>query len=177
MNAPNHVPAANRTLTLGLAVWLMVLGAWVWNDAQSLPSTVASHFNAQGVADGHMPRDTYAALMAGLVLGVPLLVAGMAPALRHLPDSMINLPHKSHWLSAAQREATLGYLAQWCQVMAGVMAGFMAYVHHILAQANRLPNPQLELSSLWLGMAVLVSCLSSAIFLMRRRFQMPHPAP
>src|SRR5436190_9293580 len=38
-----------------------------------MPEVVASHFAAEGVADGFMPRGQYVAIMLAVVLLVPLL--------------------------------------------------------------------------------------------------------
>lgn len=77
-----------------------------------LPERVASHFDAQGRADGWMSRDAFAwtvSLTYGL-LGGGFLV--LAQALPRFPDSLINLPNKEHWLAPERRADSLARLGR-----------------------------------------------------------------
>ena len=60
---------------MGKAFVLFLAGAavFLWWTAGAMPEVVGSHFAAEGVADGFMPRGQYVAIMLAVVLLVPLL--------------------------------------------------------------------------------------------------------
>jgi len=78
----------------------------------SLPEQVPSHFDARGVADGWMSRDTFALMMAliyGLTGGVFVVLVQFLP---RIPTSMINLPNREYWLAPERRPASLAELGR-----------------------------------------------------------------
>ena len=78
----------------------------------SLPERVASHFDAAGRPDGWMSRDAFATT---LVLVYALLGGGfllLPRVLARLPDSMVNVPNKTHWLAPPRRAASLARLGR-----------------------------------------------------------------
>jgi uncharacterized membrane protein len=74
-----------------------------------LPETVASHFNASGVANGWMPKEAFFVVYAIMVL-VACVVQFFVPySIANVPNARVNLPHKDYWLAPAQRESTMAY--------------------------------------------------------------------
>ena len=72
-----------------------------------LPERVATHFNGAGEPDGFMSRAGYAAMMMGLLVGMPAFLIGITKATRYLPTSLINMPNKDYWLHESRRDDTL----------------------------------------------------------------------
>ena len=66
-----------RFSTIALSALLLVLAAFVWLSSSALPEVVASHFGANGAANGFMPRGMYVAILLALVLGVPSLLGSV----------------------------------------------------------------------------------------------------
>jgi len=96
-----------------LAVAALAQAAWWWPQ---LPERVASHFDMADRVNGWMSRTGFLAvtvvlqvLIAGLFLGLPLLI-------ERLPDALINVPHKDYWLAPERRRSTLAHMS------AGLMA-------------------------------------------------------
>ncbi len=98
---------------------LSLLGAaalFVWQTSRSLPPVVATHFGADGAANGFMTRTFYVRFMVAFVALLPWLVnVALAWALR-MPNARINLPNRDHWLSGEQREQTIDYLLRHMQL-------------------------------------------------------------
>jgi uncharacterized membrane protein len=88
----------NRLL-VPLAFLVLALAAMaaslVW-AGQQLPPQVASHFDARGVPDSWMSRESHLLLMGLMGLGLPLLFVGVFYGVRYLPASLINLPHRDY---------------------------------------------------------------------------------
>jgi hypothetical protein len=131
---------------------------------------MASHFAAGGAADGFMPRSGYLALMIGLIVGLPLLLALLQGLLRLLPISLINLPHRDYWLAPERREETLAFVAGHGNWFGLLLAGFLALVHGLVVRAHRQQPPRLEEAWLVAALVVLMGALVLWIALLVRRF-------
>ena len=143
---------------------------FVWLTSAGLPSNVASHFNAAGVADGFMSRGAYLAVVLGVVAATPLLSALLGRWVSGLPDESINLPNKEHWLSAQHREASLAYVAAWLVWSGAAVAALLSFVHWQVVAANARVPPSLDERSLWLGLAVALATLIIGLIALFRRF-------
>ncbi len=130
-----------------LFLLLLVVGAvFIGVTTDRMPDRIASHFGANGQANGFMDPSSYRMFMLGMAVGIPLfvvLVVGLLP--RRVPAA-INLPHREYWLSAARREATLQYLETHAYWMGSLLVVFMAALHALLIAANatqpaHLPGP------------------------------------
>jgi hypothetical protein len=70
-----------------------------------------------------------------VIVGFIALVPRAAPRL-------INLPHRSYWLSEARREQTLATLLSFACVQGCVLTVFAAALHYVILQANTTAPPQ-----------------------------------
>ena len=110
-----------------------------------LPDVVGSHFDATGKVNGNSPKLTYfiiyfvsLAVTSSFTLILPLM-------LRHLPTSMINLPHREYWLSGDRKEETLSFFnvhMSWVGVATMLL---MIAVFHLTFLANLSPTQNLNL--------------------------------
>src|SRR5690554_6551235 len=108
-----------------LGLFLLVLAAWVAVSSQTLPSLVASHFDASGKADGYMPRGVYTAFVSILVAGAPLLVALLPYWVIRDDGTNLNIPNKQYWLAPERRETTLALVRGHGRWLAAVVALFL----------------------------------------------------
>lgn len=92
-------------LTVLLIGWLFSIAHVAYYYPQ-LPDTVASHFNARGEADATTSKTAHTALMISLQTGLVVMFLGFTFGLRHLPPTLINLPHKEYWLAPERRGRT-----------------------------------------------------------------------
>ena len=107
-----------------------------------LPETVASHFNASGVATGWMPKQAFFAVYAVMVL-VACFVQFFVPfSIANLPNARVNLPHKDYWLAPAEREATMAYFKKSFAWFACALLLFEVLAMGLAIQANFNSPPQ-----------------------------------
>ena len=78
------------------AATLLALALAVQQHA-TLPEKVATHFGANGQANGWMSRDTHSAFQIGTTVFLAAVFAGLALFMPRLPDRHINLPHRDYW--------------------------------------------------------------------------------
>lgn len=102
----------------------------------ALPDVVASHFNGQGRANGHMPKVFYECFMLVFSIGIPLVVITSSSLVSRFSDKRINIPNKEIWLSGKYREETFSYLRGHAYVMGSIISGFMGYIHWLVIRGN-----------------------------------------
>ena len=144
-----------RTATNGAATLLLVafLALLLWSIPQ-LPEQVVSHMNAQG-PDGWMPRKWFVALFAGTVLGFEALFRWGIPAMmRRTPKALVNIPHKSYWMSTPDRQRVAYHR------VLGLIGPSRLFLHLVMLialyaclQATGLPLP-VHLPLGWLGFII-----------------------
>jgi uncharacterized membrane protein len=143
--------------------------AFIWLTGLQLPELVASHFDADGIPNGHMPRNAYLAVISLVGIGLPALAAYLSRRALARPDARINLPNRDYWLAPERRAATVAHLRGGMLRVAALIALFICYLHVVVVRAN-LAHP-VQLSNAWfLGglMAFLAAMLSYTLALTRR---------
>ena len=154
-------------------VLFLVVGAaavFVWLSSGALPERVASHFMAEGAANGYMPRMQYVTSMAALVVVVPLLLVSMAKLASYLPTQFVNLPNRQFWLSPERRAIALASFSRFGVWLACGIVAFLCLVHWFVVQANLLNPPRLEQAPLVTAAALLLIALFCSILVTLRTF-------
>lgn len=146
--------------SLAFVALLVAAAGFVLLSGRSLPPVVASHFNANGDADGFMPRTLYLGLMVAIAIGLPLLVASLHSVVRFVPARFINLPNRDYWLAPARITETLAYLQVQGRRFAVIMAAFLCYVHWLVVQANTVQPPHLSGAMFAVGMLLFLAALA-----------------
>lgn len=132
-----------RRFALPLLVTVMIAStAFIAATASQLPQQVASHFVASGV-NGWMARHEYVLWMLVLSTVVPLALVALVAILPRVAPRFINLPHRSYWLSDAQRDQTLASLFAFACWQACLLTAFAAGLHGIVLEANATSPPEL----------------------------------
>lgn len=106
-------------------------------SADHLPSTVATHFDVNGVADDWMSRADYL-----LFIGIPpcalaALFALTGRTLRRFPARMINLPRRDHWLAPERKADTDALFLRWMAGPAVLLVVLFAQSHLVTLLANQ----------------------------------------
>jgi hypothetical protein len=114
---------------------------FVYATGRLLPTTVASHFDASGVATGFLPRPTYLLITVAIVLLPPILLVVLPRRTFRNPNARINLPNYRYWLSAERRAATVEILARQCTAFAQLLLVFLCYGHWLIVRANLTVPP------------------------------------
>jgi uncharacterized membrane protein len=134
-----------------------------------LPERMASHFGADGVANGWMTRDGYFWFMVGIVTFVSLTMLAAFGSIRFLPNSMINIPRRDYWLAPERRDETARSLMRFGLLMVGFESLFFLAIHLMVVAANEAQPVRLSNDVWWLLVAFLAT---TGIFLFKlyRRF-------
>ncbi len=125
-------------MSFGTLFIIVVMAAVFFvTSIQSLPSAVASHFGAGGIADGFMPRDAYILFMGSVSLGVPLAIGVLLSQTHRLPISLISIPNRLYWLAPERADASRRYLARHGTIFPALLVVFMCFVHWQVIDANQ----------------------------------------
>jgi uncharacterized BrkB/YihY/UPF0761 family membrane protein len=132
-----------RRLALFLLVALIaVSAAFIAVTAGQLPGLVASHFDSGSHANSWLTRGRYLFWMLGLAILLPLAIVGFIALVSRAPR-LINLPHRTYWLSEGRRDQTLATLLAFACAQGGLLTVFAAALHYVILQANTTIPPQL----------------------------------
>jgi putative flippase GtrA len=123
--------------------WLLVLlfcAAYVGVlalTAGRLPARVASHFNANGVADGWMSRAEYLFFIGLFPCALAVFLALIGSTLRWLPAHAINIPRRDYWLAPERKNRTAALFFRWMAVPACLLVALFAQLHLVTLLANQ----------------------------------------
>ncbi len=163
------------------AQWLLLalvaasLAQAAWQHAR-LPERVATHFDLAGQANGWMARDTHTAFHVGTVLFITGLMFGLARFLPKLPDQLINLPHREHWLAPERRAATFEWMAGLLLGLGCIAQIVFLFIFQQVYEANLMPEPKLPLKAgpFFIG---LFGFIAGLVALLMFRFRLPWREP
>jgi len=133
-----------------------------------LPDRVASHFDASGRPNGWMSRDAFTAFTVGFTLFLAGVPAGLARWLPRIPDSLINLPNKAHWLAPGRRAATLRFVGDWLLWQGCATLGLLLFVFGEVHRANQSSTPRL--TAIGAPIAIFLLWTTGAVGLLLARF-------
>lgn len=161
-------------LPIGVLLLLFLAAvAFVALSAAFLPPVVASHFAVGGAANGFMPRAGYLALMMALMVGVPLLLVGLASVVRVLPTESISLPNREYWLSPERREETLAFLESHGRFPGVLLLIFLCFVHALVLVANGRQPPLFPERPFLVGLVLFVAVLLGWVGALILHFRRP----
>ncbi len=101
-------PRLPRMLYIFLVLTCLLMMAYYY---PLMPQRMASHFAADGQANGWQPRESFFLLMI-VVMASSAVVAFFAPwQISTKANARINLPNRDYWLAPERREQTMSYIA------------------------------------------------------------------
>jgi hypothetical protein len=139
-------------------------------SAEWLPGRVASHFGANGLANGFVVRDAYLAFMIGLVAGLPALTGLVVNRLVRRPDS-VKLPNRDYWLAPDRLNETTEVLTAHVAWLAAGVAAFVLGIHLLVIRANHFSPARLEVLPIVSLMTAFGIALMGWNRTLQRRFQ------
>lgn len=142
---------------------------------ERMPETVASHFDANGNADGWSSREGFATMMIALHLFVATVFGFIGAMLPRIPDSLINVPHKDIWLAPERRAESLAWMTNRLAWMGAVVQALFCAVTQLSLRSSG--NAEKAMPP-WTHWALLAGFFAfTGIWLVRffRRFRRPRP--
>lgn len=163
-----------------IAAWLAAgliacSAALVLATTAGLPPLVASHFAADGRANGWMSREAYAWMMALMSLVTPYAVWSAAAWLPRRWPRLVNIPFRDYWLAPERREATLARLGRMGLWMGLLSAALIAGIHVEVVLANRRVPPAAGDGMLWVLGPFVVAIVALVVWT-AWRFRLPKGA-
>jgi uncharacterized membrane protein len=141
-----------RLVFLLFPVAIVGVLAYILTTIPSLPDRVASHFGANGLANGYMSRDGYRTFIVAFALGVPLFVVAVVGLLPRAFPGAINIRDRDYWFAPERRDNTLGYLFGWACSLGALLALFIAAIHAAVMVANAYEPPRLPTALFWIDL-------------------------
>jgi len=139
-----------------------------------LPDVVASHFGANGLANGFMSRAGFVGFYVGLVLFLMAVFAAVSALLRAVPTELINVPNKEYWFSGEREQSSRAWLSRDIQILGLGVVVFVAIVMQRVFMANVSgERPCLPTKSILVSVGVLMVFMLSMAGRMLRRFSGP----
>jgi len=170
-------PGIQKYMNVALLVLMTLAMGFVITTTQSLPAVVASHFNASGVANGFMDRQSYLISMLAVIVGLPGLMILTAIGFSKIPVSMINIPNRAHWLAPERSALTLQILQSFMTVLACCILIFLSFVHWLVVLANQEQKPALTGHGVYVGLFVFLIFIGVWSWLLHRQFQLKDQNP
>lgn len=140
-----------------------------------MPRRMASHFAADGRANGWQSREAFFVLMI-LVSASSAVVCFLAPRqIAAKANARINLPNRDYWLAPERREETMRFIAAtmaWfgCGILFVLISGtFLAL------QANLAPDHRFNSQALLVVLGGFLAGLVSLLVRLVRHFQKVPP--
>ena len=148
----------------------VVAAGFIFATTASMPPQVASHFGVRG-ANAFMPKGAYLAFMLAFAVGLPALVAGTISFLPRVKPDAINIPNRAYWLDPARRQETIDALSARGAWFGCLLTLFIAGVHYIVVEANRVTPPELPLEMFFTWIAIFIAVLVVWIISLYSRFR------
>ena len=133
-----------------------------------LPEKLATHFDAAGRANGWMSKDGFFVFHVALLCVFGAVFELLPRWLGHIPNSLINLPHKDYRLAPERRAASLADVADAMDFLGALTLVFFVIMGELTLRANLLPEPRLGGEIWWLLGGYGVALLLWIIRLLRR---------
>lgn len=151
------------------------VAAFVWQTSRGMPAVVASHFGANGAADGFMSRGAYVATILFISVGTPLLVGFLPVAAAGKQGQRLNIPNREYWLADERRDATVAFVRLHGRWFAGALVVFLGYTHWLVVRANTQAPPVLSTVAMMGGLGVFFAYVAGWLMVLFVRFRRPGP--
>ena len=145
---------------LVLAAVMLGLVADVLLTTQHLPARLATHFGADGQANGWMTKAAHVRFVFGLGLGVPLFILLVIAIVSRLGGAGLNIPHRKYWLAPERRTQTLAFVQRRMVWFACLLVLDFAMIHRLILRANTHTPAALEGAELWLPITIILAAIA-----------------
>jgi serine/threonine-protein kinase len=152
------------------ALLLVLAAAQSAYDYGHLPDPMASHFDAGGQPDGWSSRSAFFTVYLGVVAFTQVIMLGLALLLDRLPDRMLSLPNRDHWLMPERRAATFAYIQRQMAWSAAAVMLFLLSSLQLVIRANLPGGGRLATGWLWLLLALFVTAMLAVPIRVLMRF-------
>ena len=126
-------------MRLSRIILFFLIGAFVSQCVYyypNLPEKMASHFNAAGEPDRWMSKQSYFAVLAG-ILGLIVLEFTLLPRLiGKMPNRLINMPNKDYWFAEERRAGTINVIRHFFEWFGAALLALFVGINQLVFRAN-----------------------------------------
>lgn len=162
-----------RTATIALVICLLISAGFMVGTMGRLPDPVAGRFGTNGEAVMWMSRASYAAIMIGITVAMPLLFTLGLGAVIRWQQLRLNIPHRDYWLADERRPATVQAIMRMLIGLGCLHALFMAAMHGAILHAHATAPPTLSSTVLLVIMVTYVLAIGAVSIFGLRQFRRP----
>jgi len=179
MKAPGPLRPADPARRSGLprllfaVLFVLAIVHWAYRFPL-LPDPMVARFGFAGEPGGWSSKTAFFVVYLAVVALTAVFAFGV-PALAAAWPSVINIPHRAHWLAPERRSATLGFLHEHFAWFACAMLVFIVAVTELVLRANLAPEPRLPSAAFWALMLAYGGFVALWIVVLFRRFPRPGP--
>ena len=162
--------------TTGYAFLVITAFVTLWQIfimGPDLPNQVASHFDANGVANGWSSKSGFLWMHLLLQSGTAGFMLGIAYLSPWIPDALWNLPHKEYWLHPDRRTESLRTTKSLLVFIAGTTGVFLSVIFHEIYVANLKRLGRLPTTYVWVPLAVYILLVGLAVWKVFHQFRLP----
>jgi hypothetical protein len=164
----------NQKFLTTVFIALLFIGAsFVLSTTASLPDRVASHFGAEGLANGTMTRAGYRGFMLFFTVGFPTLVVLGVGWLPRIIPQYTNIPNPNYWFAPERRAQVFDFLMTHALWFGCLLVLFICAVHWLVVQANAQQPAQLAHGPFFTALGLFFAALTVWIITLYRRFRAP----
>jgi hypothetical protein len=156
---------------LVVAALSAVAFTYVFVTSASLPDIAATHFNVRGEPNAMASRNSYRGFMAVLIIGIPLVLAGLPAVIGRRWPQLLNIPNREYWMAPERAAATLASVRARTALLAVATIVLQCFVHTLVMGANAAERPDLDQRTLLAGLGVFAAFIIGWIVSLYRRFR------
>jgi Domain of unknown function (DUF1648) len=147
--------------------------AFILYTAQYLPDPLATHFSADGRANGWMARRVYIGFSLTALIGLPASIAYLLFKLPRRLSNWTNILYREYWLAPERRKESQGFLASHGCRLGCLIVVLTIGLHYTILVANRHSPQVLPMSTLLSLLGAFLIALFLWVMTFYRRFPKP----
>jgi uncharacterized membrane protein len=137
----------------------------------NLPEKMASHYNASGEPDNWMSKQSFLILELVILLVILAEFTLLPFLLERIPNSLINMPHKSYWLADERRHETFSVIRHYLEWFSVGLLGLFIAINEMVFRAN-LNNQRLS-NAAWIALIIFLIFVAVWLTKFILRFRLP----
>jgi|GEM_PF-6903228 len=149
-----------------------VMAARITLQWDSLPETMATHFDASGTPDGFSAKGSFLTSFLGIQVFLQALLLGSALLIHKIPVAVLNIPEKERWIQSGQMNRARAITRNGLLQMGASSSLLVLALFELMLKANR-ESGALDARALWIVLLVYSVHTLWLCFAMMKRLKHP----
>lgn len=135
-----------------------------------MPPVLATHYDNAGAPNGWMSRNVALAFHLGMLGIMAFAFVGIPSLIGRIKPTLLNIPHKDHWLAPERRAASLASLQNRMAVLGCGAVALMIVVTGLNFEANLAPPARIPASTVFACIGGFLAFMAGWMISFYRRF-------